>query len=382
MPSFDDRSYVTYRLCDLIDLRIEEGLCPDFQRKLEHCRVDGGGHQLSIQRGSPNPKIEKNPREGSTLVTDDLVPVVVVWKNTTDELLVSQGRYEVVMNGGVYKISPGNITIHGPPLDSFIEHQLLRPLVNELLVPKGAIMVHGGAVQIDGKVVLLLGESGKTSLVLSLLARGADYISDEYAFLSSDGRCIPFTPYIWLDDRHFTHFPELLERCYPDPKVRRRIRRTMDWYRMGYSFKGDNFLSRQMRELLTARFYFEGMACRFDVPFPKAKMPSSGKVTHVYHLRPNNDDLPTIRVDHQQIADIEATSAWIRFGYTSTMAKLAGMPTIDLPAMQDVFANAIKGAECHRVGMKMRMVRTRRDYERIADDIVDKVTGGNGMKRA
>ena len=378
MTSFNDRSYVTYRPGGLFDLRIEEGLCPGFQRKVEHCRVEEGKPQISIQRGIPSPKIEENPREKSTLVSDDFLPVVVVWKNTTDELLVSDGRYEVIRQGGVYEVSPGNITIHGPALDSFIEHQLLRPLANEVLVPQGAVMVHGGAVQIDGKVVLLLGESGKTSLVLSLLAKGADYLSDEYAFLTSDGRCVPFTPYIWLDDRHFAHFPELVEPCFPDPKLRRRMRKNMSFFRMGYSFRGDNYLSKQLREVLTARMYFEGLTCRFDVPYPKAKMPPSGPITHVFHLRANNVDGPMVPADHRQIADIEAASAWIRFGYTSTMARLAGMPTIDLPMMQGAFANCIKGAECHRVRMKMRMVRTREDYEKIADEIMEKVSNGRG----
>ncbi|MDD1756450.1 MAG: hypothetical protein LUQ39_06415 [Methanomassiliicoccales archaeon] len=378
MPSPSDPSYATYRLGGLLNLRIEEGLCPHFQRKLEHCQVEEGEPDISIQRGRTDPVIEDNPRDKTTMVTDSFLPVVSVWKPNADELLVSDGRYEVVRQGGVYEISPGNVTIHGQPLDPFLEHQLLRPLANEILVPRGAIMVHGGAVQIDGKAVLLLGESGKTSLVLSLMAKGADYLSDEYAFLTPDGRCVPFTPYMWLDDRHFRHFPELLEGCFPDPRVRRRMRKNMEFYRMGYSFKGENVISRQLRELLTHRMYFEGLTCRFDVPYPKARMPSSSPITHVFHLHLNNDDGLIVPASYHQIADIEATSAWIRFGHTSTMAKLAGMPTIDLGMMRGAFADCIKGAECHRARMKMRVVRTREDYEKIATEIMEKVGGGHG----
>jgi len=377
----NDRSYVSYRPGGLFELRIEKDLLPDFQRKLEHCQVEEGKTQLSIQRGMPRPPVEFNPRTKHTLVSDSFQSVVVAWRSKIgEELLVSDGRYEVVGEGGVYEVSPGSLTIHGPPSDGFVD-LLFRPLANQILVPQGAVMVHGGAVQIDGKVVLMLGESGKTSLVLSLLARGADYLADECAFLGSDGRCHPYTPYIFMDDRHFAHFPELLERCYPDPAVRRRMEKKMSFHQMGYKFKGSTFVSRQLRELLVTRMYFEGLNCRFDLPFPKAKMPSSGPITHVIHLRATNEEGPMVPMEHRQIANMESTCTWIRSGHIPAMARLAGMPTIDLAMMQEAFANCIKHAECHQLRMKLRTSRTKESVERLADEIMDLVSHGPGKDR-
>ena len=81
-----------------------------------------------------------------------------------------------------------------------------------------------------------------------------------------------------------------------------------------------------MRELLTTRLYFEGLTCRFDLPYPKAKMPSSGLMTHVFHLRSTNKAGPIVAADHGWVADVESAALWLRYGYNNEMAKLAGMP--------------------------------------------------------
>lgn len=62
----------------------------------------------------------------------------------------------------------------------------------ELWVAEHAIdvlFVHAGVVEIDGRAVLIPGRSfsGKTTLVHSLIASGAGYLSDEYAVLGPDG---------------------------------------------------------------------------------------------------------------------------------------------------------------------------------------------------
>ncbi len=381
MSISNERSYISYLVGDLFDIRVEEGLFPHFHSKLEHCRVKEGGHQLSIQRGMPNPALTCIPQTKMIQVSDRFQSVVVAWRSKIgEELLVSDGRFEVVGEGGVYEISPGNLTVHGPPSEGFID-LLFLPLANQFLVPMGSLMVHGGAVEVDGKVVLLLGESGKTSLVLSLLEKGADYLGDECVILDKEGICHPYTPYIVVDDRHLEHFPELFERCYPDPAVRRRKRKRMSFYHMGYNLNEGNFVSRQMRELLTTRMFFEGESCRFDSLFPKAKMPSSGSISHVFRLRATNEDGPTVPMGHRQIAEMESTCTWIRTGHIPTMARLAGMPSIDLPMMQDAFATAIKGAECYQLRMKLRNSRSRDYLDRTADDILDKVNKGRGAGR-
>jgi outer membrane receptor protein involved in Fe transport len=54
--------------------------------------------------------------------------------------------------------------------------------------------IHAGAVALDGRALLIPGMSrtGKSSLVAALIARGAAYLSDEYALLDGDGRVHPY----------------------------------------------------------------------------------------------------------------------------------------------------------------------------------------------
>lgn len=56
------------------------------------------------------------------------------------------------------------------------------------------LFVHAGVVGWSGQAILVPGRSfsGKTSLTAALLAAGADYFSDEYAVLDSEGRVHPY----------------------------------------------------------------------------------------------------------------------------------------------------------------------------------------------
>lgn len=56
------------------------------------------------------------------------------------------------------------------------------------------IFVHAGVVAVDGRAMLIPGESfsGKTTVVRALVEAGAEYYSDEYAPLDADGRVHPY----------------------------------------------------------------------------------------------------------------------------------------------------------------------------------------------
>jgi hypothetical protein len=58
----------------------------------------------------------------------------------------------------------------------------------------GFIFVHAGVVGHEGKAVILPGESfaGKSTVVAELVKRGADYFSDEYAVIDSEGLVHPY----------------------------------------------------------------------------------------------------------------------------------------------------------------------------------------------
>lgn len=59
---------------------------------------------------------------------------------------------------------------------------------------RGFVFVHAGAVVWKGRAILLPGRSlcGKSSLVASLLAAGAGYLSDEFAVIDAEGTVHPY----------------------------------------------------------------------------------------------------------------------------------------------------------------------------------------------
>lgn len=62
------------------------------------------------------------------------------------------------------------------------------------LAAKGHLFVHAGVVEADGRAIVVPGRtlSGKSSLVMALVAAGASYYSDEYAVLDRDGLVHPY----------------------------------------------------------------------------------------------------------------------------------------------------------------------------------------------
>lgn len=60
---------------------------------------------------------------------------------------------------------------------------------------KDKVFLHSGVVAVNNKIILFPGSSntGKSSLVLELIKKGAHYYSDEYAVIDTDGLVHPFT---------------------------------------------------------------------------------------------------------------------------------------------------------------------------------------------
>jgi hypothetical protein len=80
----------------------------------------------------------------------------------------------------------------------------------------GILSLHAGSVAVATRACLLPADSGsgKSSLVTAAMLDGADYLSDEFALLSHDGRVLPFPrPLQWGKLRHpaFRHAEMLAE---------------------------------------------------------------------------------------------------------------------------------------------------------------------------
>lgn len=66
---------------------------------------------------------------------------------------------------------------------------LLIAIINLTALGKGALPVHASALRHEGKGVLVTGwsQGGKTETLLGFLANGAEYIGDEWIYLTGDG---------------------------------------------------------------------------------------------------------------------------------------------------------------------------------------------------
>ena len=79
---------------------------------------------------------------------------------------------------------------------------LLMPIINLTALSKGAVPLHATAYNYNGKGILVTGWSkgGKTEMLLAFASNGAEYVGDEWVYLSQDGQCmfgIPEPIRIW-----------------------------------------------------------------------------------------------------------------------------------------------------------------------------------------
>ena len=92
---------------------------------------------------------------------------------------------------------------------------LLIDILNLTVLANGAVPIHASAFLYNGVGVLTVGWSkgGKTETLLSFMANGAEYIGDEWVYLSGDGRTMVGIPEpIRLWDWHLRDLPEFRSR--------------------------------------------------------------------------------------------------------------------------------------------------------------------------
>jgi hypothetical protein len=79
---------------------------------------------------------------------------------------------------------------------------LLIPILNLTVLSRGALPLHASAFNYNGKGILVTGwaKGGKTEMLLAFAAKGAEYVGDEWVYISQDGQCmfgIPEPIRIW-----------------------------------------------------------------------------------------------------------------------------------------------------------------------------------------
>jgi hypothetical protein len=69
---------------------------------------------------------------------------------------------------------------------------LLMPILNLTVLSRGALPLHASAFNYNGKGILITGwaKGGKTEVLLAFAAKGAEYVGDEWVYISEDGQCM------------------------------------------------------------------------------------------------------------------------------------------------------------------------------------------------
>ena len=88
---------------------------------------------------------------------------------------------------------------------------LVRPALQIALLRHGHVAVHGTAVELDGRGVVIAGwsESGKTETALALMERGAGFLSDKWTVLGDDGTLTAFPIGVGVRRWVLPHLPRL-----------------------------------------------------------------------------------------------------------------------------------------------------------------------------
>ncbi len=104
-------------------------------------------------------------------------------------------------------------------------HIALLPALGFILTTKSVALISGAAFAQDGAATLLAGPTGtgKTSLLLGALQRGARFVGDEYVGLSSDGEASPITRALALRLATLALAPEAAGRLSGSRRLALRI---------------------------------------------------------------------------------------------------------------------------------------------------------------
>ena len=135
---------------------------------------------------------------------------------------------------------------------------LLLSLVGLRLLRKGYVLLHSSAFTYRGKGTVVVGwqKGGKTELLLTFMAAGADYHADEWSIIAGDGHTVYGLPgilHIW--SWHLRHLPEYWSRLKGRERTRLRLLRL---YQRLYQLTGADSQPRRRVARSLRRLSLEG----------------------------------------------------------------------------------------------------------------------------
>jgi hypothetical protein len=325
---------------------------PFLQMKWQSWKTRPARHDLSIARGE---------------VSEDAIPL-------DEGKLVRDGAYQIVFENGTYEVGPASITCSGDANEFHLDHYVITPVINRMIAKNGNYLAHASGVSIDDQVIIFPGitGSGKTSVLLELLSRGASYVGNENIFFDRGGRCTTYDPIISFSERNAALFPELLGRLFPDEKERRRQERRLSFHRLGQSLEGGHFFTRWVKENILSRSNFSCDAA-FDKVFPGCPTRTSGEVAYAFLLERSGAQPSILKARSDEAAALVVASEWARAnngGYShNILAELAGLKFCHKADYQDLFADFFGKAECYR--MRIPPNASRDNIRRTVDMMQD-----------
>lgn len=241
---------------------------------------------------------------------------------------------------------------------------LLIAIVNLTALAKGVVPLHASAFTFGGRGVLLTGwaKAGKSEALLSFMARGAEYVGDEWVYLPRSGRemfGIPEPIRLW--DWHLEQMPQFRQAVSRGGRSRMRLlrqaERSLDWL-------NTNPTARRVVRKDLSRFV-AALGRQPNVQIPPAKLFGSeavrlsGRPDVVFLLVSRaGDDYAVEPVDPQEVAarmlfsnqveQVDLLAHYWRFRYAFPEA---ANPLIeDLQAVQaDILREALAGKPAYVV---------------------------------
>jgi hypothetical protein len=288
------------------------------------------------------------------------------------DLAFCDGSYQIWCQNATYEVGADRIICQGSVNESYLEHEVVIPVMNRMVAKKGNYLAYASAVSLNGTILFFPGisGSGKTSVVLELLIRGASFMGDNNVFIDRQGTCTSYSPMIGFPQRNAALFPELVPRLFSDGKERKRQEKRLSFHKLGLSMDDHNFVTRNVRGQFISRFFFHQDA-PFNKIFPRGEMRESGRVQHVFFLERGTTGPKATEAKVEDLAALATTIDWI-YGTSAgcshnTLAELAGLEFCSTADYHSVFSDFFARTHCHRV--RIAPQATRDEIRRTVDEI-------------
>ena len=178
---------------------------------------------------------------------------------TEDAFLVFRGKHQIRVKVQIPFQHIGNQQCEIVCESGLPAVPLLIPTINLTALSRGALPLHASAFNYNGKGILTTGWSkgGKTEMLLTYAAHGAEYIGDEWVYLSSNGQQmygIPEPIRVW--NWHLKELSYYKAKVRSSDLVRLRVLNTvtksMDYFEASKFIRGSSLfkLSRRVNALV------------------------------------------------------------------------------------------------------------------------------------